>query len=219
MRKIYIFISLLLILLFLVTCSSNVDSVYRESEPLKIKDYFPSEKIIKVFDGGFENAGTIYIVDRIEGDKVQIKKMDTGTGGIYVYKVSDEEIKQIYYSGEYDFTDKSKEDFFNKEPNHDSVVLKAPLKIGATIGKWKVVGIDLKINTPAGEYETVKLTKKLDKKEHIVYYAEEIGSVKRILKFDDGIELTEELVKIEKLKIKNELSNEEMHKIVNKYLN
>lgn len=174
--------------------------------------------MVKVFNGGFENAGTVYIVDRIEGDKIQIKKIDTGTGGIYVYKVSDEEIKQIYYSGEYDFTDKSKEDFLNKEPNNDSVVLKAPLEIGAIIGEWKVEGIDLKINTPSGEYETVKLVKKLYDKEYIVYYAKKIGSIKRVLKFDDGIELTEELVKVEKLKIKNELSNKEMHKIVNQYL-
>lgn len=217
MRRSYIFISLLSIF-FLVACSSDIDNVNKKSENLKITDYFPGEKIVKVFNGGFENAGTVYIVDRIEGDKIQIKKIDTGTGGIYVYKVSDEEIKQIYYSGEYDFTDKSKEDFLNKEPNNDSVVLKAPLEIGAIIGEWKVEGIDLKINTPSGEYETVKLVKKLYDKEYIVYYAKKIGSIKRVLKFDDGIELTEELVKVEKLKIKNELSNKEMHKIVNQYL-
>lgn len=215
MKRKVILISFSFLFSVLIACSSSNVSTNEKDEYLPITDYFPNEKMIKVFNGGFENSGTVYIIDRIEGNKVQEKRLCTGAAGIYIYKVSDKQIEIIYSEGEGYYENK---DFFNELPNNDYIVLKTPLKEGNRNGEYELIDSNIEIITPSGKYAAIKLTKKMDNYESIMYYAKEIGLIKTVMKFNDGLEIVQELIKAEKLDIDGELSFEQSCELADKYL-
>lgn len=88
-------ITVILIVTLIVLLKANTASDNQE-EVLNVSDYFPQVEMTLEYSGGFEKAGFTQIVDRIEGDKVQIKHIDTGAYLAMIYQVTDEYIKLIY---------------------------------------------------------------------------------------------------------------------------
>lgn len=176
-------IIVVLIIALVVLLKSNISSDNQE-EVLNVSDYFPQVEMTLEYSGGFENAGFTQIVDWIEGDKVQIKHIDTGAYLAMVYQVTDEYIKLIYaeeVSGE-GFKENYLESF---NPNREQVILQAPLKLGT---KWSVddsqyeiTATDVEITTPTGTFTTIEVTQSRDEFEVKSYYANGLGLVKRII--------------------------------------
>lgn len=188
-------ITLVLIITLIILLKLNTLPDIQEEAP-SVSDYFPKVEMTKEYSGGFENSGFIQIVDRFEGDKVQIKQMDTGGRLATIYQVTDDSIKLIYTEevSESDFKDNYLTSF---APNRDEVILQEPLEIGT---KWSVednqyeiTGTNVEITTPAGTFSTIEVTQVRDLFEVKSYYAKELGLVKRIIK-DYGVD---ELISVE----------------------
>ncbi|MCY6356051.1 hypothetical protein [Clostridium sp. ZS2-4] len=88
-----------------------------------VKEFLPNKPMIKLFNGDFENGGRVEVVDKIIENKYQIKSVNTGTGGVGVYEVKENEIRKVYGVGE---TEVFEESYLNKEANsNDLIILKA----------------------------------------------------------------------------------------------
>lgn len=166
-------------------------------QELRVQDYFPKKTMIKHFSGGFENGGFKHIIDKIYKDKVQVKQIDTGTGVIRVYQVSENDITLIYSREESD--GKFKEDYIESlEANTSNVIIKAPLEVGTkwsdkTDMKYEITGINVEAITPAGKFSAVEVTEVRDSFEIKRYYAKDLGLVKTSIKGYGE----DELIKIE----------------------
>lgn len=87
-----LFVAVLSVMYYGINNKVNVNS----TEEIFLSDYFPSREMIKVFNGGFENGGTVVFFDKIVDDKVQTKVINTATGMINVYEISENKISLIY---------------------------------------------------------------------------------------------------------------------------
>lgn len=149
-----------------------------------IYEYLPQRKMIKVFDGGFENAGFIHIIDQIDNDRVQIKTLNAGTGFLQIYRWDSRAniVKNVYIKRGLDMA-LFNFNGMNKEENVDQILLIGPIKIGT---KWRtgsidyeITGIDHRLSTPVGNYDTMVITGEtsdglVTKK----YYSKDVGLVK-----------------------------------------
>jgi hypothetical protein len=157
-----------------------------DSQEVRVRDYFPKKTMIKHFSGGFENGGFKHIIDKIDKDKVQVKQIDTGTGVIRIYQVSDNDITLIFSREESD--GKFKEDYIESlKANTSEVILKAPLEVGTKWRddrdmKYEITGINVEVKTQAGKFSTVEVTEIRDSFEVKRYYAKELGLVKTSIK-------------------------------------
>ena len=191
-RKVLIIIgaTLALLLIFIMT---NLSTQNDRDKELKVKSYFPKEEMIKKFSGGFENSGFTQTIDRIKNEKSQIKQVDTGTGVIVIYEVTDENISLIYTkevsNGEF------KEDYLdNIEPNMNKEILKAPLEVGTKWnneqdGEFQITGINVKVKTPAGKFYAIEVTYINNDFVSKKYYVKNLGLVKEISKEFNNTEL------------------------------
>lgn len=170
------------------------------SEPkvnLSVKNYFPKRTMTKHFSGGYENGGFTHTVDMIVKDKVQVKQMDTGTGVILVYQISDSDIRLVFSREVPDGG--FKENYIETlEANTDEIILKAPLELGNSWtdnedGKFEITGVNVQVKTPAGRFDTVEVTFTRGDFEVRRYYASDLGLVKSSIKGYGK----DELIKIE----------------------
>jgi hypothetical protein len=168
-----------------------------EAVDLRIQDYFPKKGMKKYFTGGFENAGFIQIIDKFEGDKAQIKQLDSGTGVALVYQVTEMDIKIIFGTEVGD--GKFKDDYIGTvTANRNDILLKAPILVGT---KWtndrerkcEITGVNVKVKTPAGTFYTIEVTNTSGEYLSKDYYAKDLGLVRVSTKgYDDSL-----LIKIE----------------------
>ena len=208
----YLFTIATLVIAILFTSYSK-DTVNTENDlyNLRIKDYIPKNNLLKVFNGGFENLGSISIVKNADVDEYVIYNINSATGDISVYRAIDDFIKLIYFKGEVEVFDKN---YSSKDNNKDTIVLKSPIKKGTS---WKdindtqyeITGINKKINTPSGDYNTLELT--LEKKGYEIkkYYAKGLGVVKTVtkdLEFED-LQIVESLIKVKSINPDIQLNN------------
>jgi hypothetical protein len=206
-------ISIFILCIILSACSSSV--INSNDNIINIKEYVPSNNLVKVFNGGFENSGAIHIVNKIDEGKYQINQIDYGTGVVSVYKITDEYIRLIY-SCEVEIFDKD----YIGESNKNHIILKVPIKIGT---KWKnednaeyeITGVNVKIHTPSGDYSAIEVTIRKDDMERKKYYVKGIGLVKSI---SNGY-TDKALIKVENLDSKVDLGNlKEINILLDKYL-
>jgi len=183
-RKLLFPIIILVIIGIVITLNYPVKN--GESQELRVQDYFPRKTMIKEFSGGFENGGFKHIIDKIYKDKVQVKQLDTGTGVILIYQVSENDIKLIFRSEEPD--GKFKDNYIETvKPNISEVILKSPLEVGT---KWinnedmayEITGINVRVTTPAGKFSAVEVTSIRDSFEVKRYYVKDFGLVKTSIK-------------------------------------
>ena len=67
-------------------------NVIKSKQPkvVRVRDYMPNKPMVKIFDGGFEGAGSVEIIDKIKGEFYQKKTLDTATMGVAVYRVNND---------------------------------------------------------------------------------------------------------------------------------
>lgn len=110
----------------------SFDSKISKDDELTIRDYFPNKTMTKKFSGGFENSGYTNTIYKIEGDKVQINKTNTGGAFVSIYQISNDDIRLIFTSEVPD--EELQKDYiktFKPERDDDGrVILKSPLKVG-----------------------------------------------------------------------------------------
>lgn len=194
-RKLLNSIIILIMTSIVITTSSCGKN--SKSPELRVQDYFPMKTMTKHFSGGFENAGFTQIIDKVMVDKVQVKQLDTGTGVIFIYQISDKEIRLIFSNEVPD--GKFKDNYIGTvEPNSKDIILKTPLEIGtkwtdASEIKHEITGINVPVQTPAGSFSAIEVTLLKDEFKSKVYYVKELGLVKRII---EGYS-KDELIKIE----------------------
>ncbi|WP_427339964.1 hypothetical protein [Caloranaerobacter sp. DY30410] len=208
------YIILLGLSILLSSCLNEM--INTNNTTINIREYVPKNNLVKVFNGGFEGYGKIYIVNEINESMYQINQIDYGTCLVSIYKKTNDYIKLIYRS-EVDSFDKN---YLNKELNENDIVLQTPIKVGT---KWKnednteyeITGVNVDVNTPSGYYSTLEVTIRKNDIEIKKYYAKGIGLVKSI---SNGY-VNEELVKIETLDSKVNLNSiKELNNLLDKYL-
>jgi hypothetical protein len=158
---------------------------HAKNNELRVKDYFPSRIMTKQFSGGYENQGFKHTIDKIDEDKVQIKQIDSGTGVILIYQVSDNDIRLIFSSEVAD--GKFKENYIGTvQPNDDKIILKSPLEVGTkwtdkddADSKYEITGINVGVKTPAGTFDAVEVTFFRGEFQTKSYYVKGLGLVKR----------------------------------------
>lgn len=188
-RPIFVFLTIIIVVVGYLLISNWKNDEYKVAD-----EYFPKDLMTKNFSGGYENEGFTQIIEKIQNGKIQIKVINTAIGVFTVYEVSPEQVKLIYAIE--DDGDLIDVDLNNLENNREEVLIKAPVKKGtkwkdSQDGKYEITGINIKIHTPAGDFNTIEVTYKSDSYEVKRYYAKEIGLVKS----EYGI--TDELISIE----------------------
>lgn len=157
-----------------------------EAAVTDVRGYFPAEpKLTWVYEGsGNEYAGFTARAMLREGDRVQFSHNSGGTRLGQVYQVSAAEVTLLFSREEF-YSDAS---LLAEKPNRHRVILKAPLKAGAS---WEsaqerreVVGVSEAVQVPAGTYHNVvkiKVTSLAAQAsgQTFEYYAPDIGLVLR----------------------------------------
>lgn len=166
---------------------------------LRVEDYFPTQKIRKEFTGGFENSGYTHTIDKFEQGKAQLKQLDTGTGVVMIYEISQDEIRIISSQevGDGNFRE-SYLDSLSQDRNN--VILKSPLRVGTKWsddmkGEIKITGVNVKVKTPIGKFYGIKVEYKAGDFDVTEYYVKGLGLVKKAFKNF----WTDELIKVDYL--------------------
>ena len=155
--------------------------------------YFPAKTMVKVFTGGFENGGETHKILKADGKHVHELVENGGTSMLFIYEVSADQVKQVYSSGEEYYETEVLKEF---TPNRNEVVIAAPFEVGT---KWKdeegvvseITAINLKIETPAGTFETIEVSHKNEEFPTKSYYAKGLGLIKTTLPEYHGLLLKE----------------------------
>jgi hypothetical protein len=149
------------------------------TKELAPRDYMPTKPMVKIFEGGFEGAGSIEIIDKIKGGTYQKKTLDSATMGVTVYKVTRDKYKLIYRDPE---LGKLEDNYLRKEPNIDIVILRNPIKAGVSWPNedgsvYKIISIDEEIEIDGKIVPGIKLRYRKNNYEYYIYMAKGYGIV------------------------------------------
>lgn len=162
-----------------------------------IGDYYPFEKdrLMDYQGKGNEFAEMKSFVEFIDGDLIQIKKMNPGTNIVNVLELKDGVLREVFAEGEFYHL----ENMLNTNRNTDNIILKEPLEVGNSWAdsdgnKVEITSLDKKIETPLKEYKALEVTTSYEgssiKRE---YYARGVGFVASV--YEDGEFKVETLLK------------------------
>ena len=170
-----------------------------EQNVLSLQAYFPLSigSTWQYLGDGNEYASFTRKVLFKEGDRTQTMEDNGGTVSANIYRVTDGEVRLVYSKGEeYD-----KVNLLDSKDNRNSIILKAPLKVGT---KWKnaedereIVAINASVDTPAGRFEDcIKVSIKSQNSTMYEYFKAGAGMVKREF-ISEGLTVTSTLEKYE----------------------
>ncbi|MCK5780695.1 MAG: hypothetical protein KAH04_06715 [Psychrilyobacter sp.] len=170
----------IIILLGVVFLVFNVLNSRNNVEEVEVRDYMPNKPMVKIFEGGFEGAGTVEVIDKISGEFYQKKSFDTGTVGVSVYQVAKKSYKLVYRDGE---NKKVEGNYIDKKSNLDLILLRAPIKKGVSWinpddSTYKIISVDEKIKLIGKEVKAIKLRYRKDGYEYYIYFAKNLGIVR-----------------------------------------
>jgi len=206
MKKIGIFLLLILLLCTVSACKANQpnepdppDAVIDKGD--KVADYFPFEQNVhKQYKGtGNEFADFETYVDYVQDDVIQLRNINPGTTSVVVYALKEGVLRKVFQQGEvyyrYDYTTQS---------NQDEILLQEPIEEGNSWtlqdgSKRTITNVAKEISLPAGKYTALEVT--TEKADSIMqeYYVQEMGLVKQEFKAkDESYIVKSELEKIEK---------------------
>lgn len=183
--------------------SNSLDS------PYNIKDYYPMKANTQyIYEGtGNEFASYSLWTDYIKDNKVQLRMKNGGTVTSKVIENSNNELKLVFEKEETYY----REDFTNKTPNKEEILLKEPLVKGT---QWTlpndeirtISNVNIEITTPSGSYKALEVTTKGKDSERIDYYVLNVGLVKSVFK-SNGTEVVSSLKEIRNNEaLKNEIT-------------
>jgi hypothetical protein len=166
-----------------------------------IDELFPFEEdVYRVYEGkNNEFAGYDEYVDFMEGNRIQLRRYNGGTEIVSVLEKTDGMLVEIINRGETYY----KENFLNKKPEKNNILLKEPLRLNAT---WEsdgftseVTGVDVEVKTGIGTFKALEVTR-VDNDDDTVttvqYYVKGMGLVKTV-DITEGFEVSSTLSKME----------------------
>lgn len=168
----------IIILLSVIFLIFNVINL-KPSKEVGVRDYMPNKPMVKIFEGGFEGAGSVEIIDKIKGEFYQKKIMDTATMGVVVYRVNKDGYRMVYRKGE---TNQLKDNYIDEKSNNNLILLRSPIKEGISWinddkSTYKILSVDEKLELMGKEVEVVKLRYRKDNSEYYIYFARGLGIV------------------------------------------
>ncbi|MCI0502731.1 MAG: GerMN domain-containing protein [Fusobacteria bacterium] len=185
--------------------TENGDNNNKPPIPETITDYYPIKPNTKYTYEGYGNefAGFTSYVDYTLDDKVQYKKINSGTHVAEIISVKDGKVTRLYSEGEMYF----REDYLRNPAlityNNNEILLKEPLVVGNT---WtgsnglqvSITKTDAEINTDYGKFKGIEVTKEeFDGNKTLSYYVKGIGLVKTIFVIPGVDEITASLKALE----------------------
>lgn len=193
--KRFMYIILIIALVILSACSSpkmpaeSPEIEIQEENLIKAHDLIPFiENTTFVYEGyGNEYASQELFFEYIEGSTAQIKVMNPGTNSVRILQRSTDQIKEIYFEGEFYHI----EDMRNVKAIKDVIIIKDPIEVG---NSWmvensyirEITGVGVDIETPYGIISAVEVTTTLDNGTKLInYYKEGIGLVASIYSSDE----------------------------------
>lgn len=166
---------------------------------ISLKSYFPISvgNTWKYLGDGNEYASFNRKVLFTEGDRAQTVEDNGGTVSASVFKITEKEIMRTFFQGE----EYGQVNLLDKESNDNTVILKAPLKVGTKCETSKdvreIVETDAVVNTPAGKFEgCIRVSIKSQNSTMYEYFKAGIGMVKREF-VSEGMSVTSTLEKYE----------------------
>lgn len=187
-------ISLVIPLIFiLVMCCSCIPDKGRQADnnsaPLntgdtgKVSDYFPITPGSRWVYRGEGNEYASYTQEAIytRDNMAQFGSNNGGTAMTSIFETDDDYVKRVYREGESYNPDNYLETGFT--PNDDTILLKAPIKIGTSwtnsgIGR-EIVSVNSNVDTPAGSFDNcVKVKISFEDSTIYEYYHKNTGLIK-----------------------------------------
>ncbi len=191
----WIMVSIFVIVVSLLATRNMIKASKIKKEITSRIPYYPREAMIKIFKNEASNEGFTQIVEIVQGNKVQIKQVDSLTRVIMVYEISHEAIKLIY-TKEISDNDLGKNFIEGIIPNREDIIIKSPLEVGSQWldddgGKYEIFKTNLPIETNLGKFDTIVV--KYTNNDFTVkeYYAKDIGLVKIVVNNYGVYELVE----------------------------
>lgn len=176
MKKRYLYF---IILTAVIISSLPMFRILINKRVVSVADYFPKKRMVKVFAGGFENAGFAEIVDRFSKNMVYVKQIDTGANVLMTYEVTDEHI-MLVASKEYQYR-VSYEEELNGESKMGRIMLKAPIKKGTkwsdSEGIYEIKSVDVDVKTPYEDFKCIEVLYSRNEFQMTRYYAKGVGLV------------------------------------------
>ena len=126
---------------------------------------------------GNEYAEQKTFIEFVEGNRAQMKIMNSGTNFVKVLEYKNGELTEVFAEGEFYHI----ENMLNANTNSNNIVLKEPLEVGNTWSNnegstMEITSLDRKIETPSGTYDALEVTTEFkDGGRQREYYAKDIG--------------------------------------------
>lgn len=150
-----------------------------------VDEVYPfEENVYRVYEGtGNEFSGYDEYVDFLDGSRIQLRRNNGGTEIVSVLEKKDGMLVEIISRPETYY----KENFLDKDPEENRILLKEPLTLNAT---WEsdgqtvtVTGVDVEVKTGIGTFtalEVTRVTKGKESEKRVEYYVRGMGLVKVI---------------------------------------
>lgn len=201
MKKNIVIFSFILLLIFSFGCASNITdkNADKDSQNLKVEEYYPIKENVKyIYEGnGNEYASYNIYIDYTSESRLQQRVDNGGTVMAKVIEISDGKVTRLLSRGEAYY----RENLLNTKGEAEEILLMEPLVKGTswTLNDSRVRTItdtSANIETPSGTYKAMEVTTEGLKDRTIDYYAKGVGLVKSVF-ISEGMEVTSSLSKIE----------------------
>lgn len=221
MKKLLTAISLVMLVLFAVSCAGKVtpetpaespaaetpeetpvetpaETPEVEPKTLTIDELYPfTANVERIYEGeGNEFAALTEYVDFLEGNRIQIRRSNGGTEIVYVLEKTADQLVEVFQQAETYY----KENFLKKDAANPKIWLKAPIAVGTT---WSsstgetstITALEKELNLPYGTVKAVEVTTVSAQGTTKTYFAKDLGLVK-ILTTGEGYEVSSSLKEI-----------------------
>lgn len=138
--------------------------------------------VVYHYDGsGNEYAPFKWTPQFNEEDYYQIARDNSGTKVVQVYQYTEDEITRVHSQEETYYRDNLPSIWGMDHFDEDEIILKTPIALGTNWSNgdkdYEITAINMDIEVPAGNYQTIEVTMESGETTIKRYYAEEVGLV------------------------------------------
>lgn len=152
-----------------------------------LEDWFPRlENVHYVYDGeGIEFAPFEWTPQFIHENTLQVSESTAGTTVVRIYEYSEDDIVEIFTREETYFREDFVDTGYPSTAEEYETILQLPIEEGhswesETGATYEITGANIEVETPAGVYDALEVTRILEDYQVVHYYAEGIGLVHRV---------------------------------------
>ncbi|WP_080146804.1 GerMN domain-containing protein [Marinilactibacillus piezotolerans] len=183
---------------------SSTDEETTENLSQNMLDWIPmNENTRYVYEGeGAESAAYTVYPQFTHSDTLQVVQSGTGTDSVKVYEYAENEVREVFLRGETYFRDDVVDTGLTSEQDQYEVLLQAPIEVGHS---WEspsgsiseITDSNVSIETPAGTYDALEITRTLNDTTTLLYYAPAVGMIQSIYEPDGDMTVTSTLSQLE----------------------